>query len=112
MIPAHVVAKRMSRNKLVLVTAESCTPGLIASSFSEVPNARSLLDCAFVTYTIATKQACLGVSLETIQAFNLTSERVAREMALGALSKSRANLAIANTDVVDNIEPCVPAGTQ
>jgi len=102
----------MADHDLSLVTAESCTAGLIASTLSEAPNAGTLLDCAFVTYTIAAKQRILNVSAETIERFNLTSEQVAREMAVGALTRSAANIAVSNTGVVDDIDPAIKAGTQ
>lgn len=102
----------MADHGLLLVTAESCTAGLIASTLSEAPKAGSLLDCAFVTYSVAAKETQLGVRRETIKTFNLTSEQVAAEMAKGALARSGANVALANTGVVDNIDPAIKAGTQ
>lgn len=99
-------------NDLRLVTAESCTAGLIASTIADVDGAGELLDCAFVTYSPAAKQRCLGVRAETIAEFGLTSQQVAREMALGALRAGSANLAVANTGVADSVDPGVPSGTQ
>lgn len=110
-IPA-LAAGFLQQHGLRLVTAESCTAGLIASLVAEVPGAGSLLDCAFVTYSLQAKLRCLGVSRATIERCNLTSPEVATEMALGALRCSQANLAIANTGVADDVDPTVPAGTQ
>jgi len=112
MISIQIVARYMADHALHLVTAESCTAGLIASTLSEAPNAGKLLDCAFVTYTVDAKKRELKVSPETIEKYNLTSEQVATEMALGALARSTANVAIANTGVVDNIDPAIKPGTQ
>ena len=50
------VASYMERHGLTLVTAESCTAGLIASRLAELPGAGKLLDCAFVVYTVPAKQ--------------------------------------------------------
>jgi nicotinamide-nucleotide amidase len=86
-------------NKLKLVTAESCTAGMIASTLADEPGSASWLDCAFVTYSQEAKMRCLGVSKETIERYNLTSEQVAREMAEGALKATCANVALANTGV-------------
>jgi len=102
----------LQAHKLRLVTAESCTAGLIASTVADVEGAGDLLDCAFVTYSPGAKQKCLGVRAETIEEFGLTSEQVAREMALGALKAGSANLAVANTGVADSVDPSVPSGTQ
>lgn len=106
------VADYMKANGLMLVTAESCTAGLIASRLAEVPGAGKLLECAYVVYSPEAKQRCLGVKAETIEQCNLTSEAVAREMALGALERSDANVAVSNTGVVDDTDPSIPAGTQ
>jgi nicotinamide-nucleotide amidase len=65
-----------------------------------------------VVYDPKAKQRCLGVSAETLDRYNLTSEPVALEMARGALRHSDANLAIANTGVADDADPAVKPGTQ
>ena len=106
------IAEYMKTNELVLVTAESCTAGLIASRLAEIPGAGQLLECAYVVYSPAAKQRCLDVSPQTIAQHNLTSEAVAREMALGALGRSDANVAVSNTGVADSTDPEVAAGTQ
>jgi len=107
------VARFMKEHELLLVTAESCTAGLIAARLADVPGAGQLLDCAFVVYSPEAKVQCLRVSPETLRNHNLTSEPVACEMALGALSNSRrANVAIANTGLADGSDPDLPAGTQ
>ncbi|MGB6103346.1 MAG: CinA family protein [Pusillimonas sp.] len=106
------VAQFMRKESLVLVTAESCTAGLIAATLADTEGAGQLLDCAFVVYSSEAKQRCLAVRPQTIERFNLTSEEVAREMALGALGHSRANIAIANTGVTDDTDKDIPAGTQ
>ena len=102
----------MKANGLRLATAESCTAGLMASMLAEVQGAGQVLDCAFVTYSPQAKIACLGVDRSIIKRFNLTSEEVAREMVLGALNRSRANVAISNTGVTDSIDPAIPRGMQ
>lgn len=106
------IADYMREHGLKLVTAESCTAGLIAARLADVPGTGELLDCAFVTYSPQAKQRCLAVAEATIARYNLTSEEVAREMALGAIACSPANLAIANTGVSDDTDPDIAAGTQ
>lgn len=106
------VARFMLENKLTLVTAESCTAGLIAAKLADVPGAGQLLDCAFVVYSVEAKRRCLGVPQSTLSSHNLTSEAVALDMALGAARKSHANVAVANTGVTDAIDDRIPSGTQ
>jgi nicotinamide mononucleotide (NMN) deamidase PncC len=62
---------------------------------AEVSGCGKALQMGYVVYTEEAKNSCLGVSLETIQAFGLTSEETAREMATGALARSAANLIVA-----------------
>lgn len=110
--PVADVARFMHGGKLCLTTAESCTAGLIAATLADIPGAGALLDCAYVVYSTSSKQHCVGVRAQTLQRFNLTSEEIAREMALGALKNSCANVAVANTGVTDDTDPAIPAGTQ
>jgi PncC family amidohydrolase len=107
------VVRYLDENHLRLVTAESCTAGLIASTLAEVPGTGSWLECAFVTYSPEAKISCLDVKQGTIDRYNLTSEEVAREMAEGALRFSRANAAVADTGVAGpgSGEGGIPVGT-
>ena len=102
----------LKARSLKLVTAESCTAGLIASTLADAKGAGQLLECAYVTYSPEAKQRVLGVKPETIERFNLTSEAVAREMAEGALRAGEAQVAVSNTGVTDDVDPDIPAGTQ
>jgi PncC family amidohydrolase len=106
------VAAYMHEHALTLVTAESCTAGLIAATLADVAGAGSLLDCAFVVYSPQAKMRCLGVTPATLARHTLTSEPVAREMALGASRQSPALIAISNTGVTDSVDDDIPAGTQ
>lgn len=106
------VAIFMRENSLTLVTAESCTAGLISATLADIPGAGGLLDCAFVVYSVEAKRRCLAVPQSTLATHNLTSEAVARDMALGAARKSPANVAVANTGVTDDTDDHIPSGTQ
>lgn len=91
----------LKRNELVLATAESCTAGLTAARLAEVPGTGSVMKCGYVVYAIETKREMLGVNLETIERYGLTSEEVAREMALGALERCGADVTLANTGLAE-----------
>jgi PncC family amidohydrolase len=107
------ISRYLEENHLKLVTAESCTAGLVASTLAEIPGCGSWLECAFVTYSAEAKVSCLGVNPETIERFNLTSEEVAREMAEGALRISRANVGLADTGLAgpSSGDSDIPVGT-
>lgn len=95
------VVNFLSKYNLRLTTAESCTAGLIASLVADFSGSGSVLDCGFLVYSPQAKNRCLGVSLQTIERYGLTSEEVAREMAIGALQKSCADNALANVGLAE-----------
>ncbi len=87
------------RGNLRIATAESCTGGLIAATLTEVPGSSAVLDCGYVTYSNAAKQAMLGVPAATLQTFGAVSRETAEAMAAGALARSQAELAVSVTGV-------------
>ncbi|WP_222183610.1 CinA family protein [Geminicoccus harenae] len=84
---------------LSLVTAESCTGGLIAGVLTAVPGSSDVIDRGFVTYSNEAKTAMVGVPDELLAAYGAVSEPVARAMASGALAHSAAGLAVAVTGI-------------
>jgi nicotinamide-nucleotide amidase len=96
---ADDVLGRAKEADLGIVTAESCTSGLLACVLSEAPGAAELLHGGFVTYTKRNKTVALGVSESLLQAKGAVSEEVARDMAEGALERSPADVSVAITGV-------------
>lgn len=82
---------------VTLATAESCTGGSIASKLSAVEGASAYFKGGAVTYATESKFSVLGVQKETVEAFSVVSEEVAREMALGARKLYKADIAVATT---------------
>ena len=72
------VARYLRRHGLHVVTAESCTAGLIASRIAEVPGCGDVLYCSIVAYSPSAKEQLLRVPPETIRRYGLTSEEVDR----------------------------------
>lgn len=85
--------------KFRLVTAESCTGGLIAALLTEIPGSSDVVDRGMVVYSNEAKAAQLGVPMPLIDAHGAVSEAVARAMAEGALRHANAALSIAVTGV-------------
>jgi nicotinamide-nucleotide amidase len=82
-----------------IVTAESCTGGLIAGLLTEIAGSSDVVERGYVTYSNAAKSEVLGVPANLIADHGAVSAEVARAMAQGALKQSRANVAIAVTGV-------------
>ena len=79
----------------MLATAESCTGGWVAKVITQVSGSSQWFDRGFVTYSNIAKQEMLAVSAETLQQHGAVSEATVREMAVGALRHSHAQVALA-----------------
>jgi nicotinamide-nucleotide amidase len=86
--------------RITLVTAESCTAGLVSAVLSQVDGAGDILHGAFVTYSKANKSKALGVNASLLTRKGAVDDEVARQMACGALDKSPADVALAITGVL------------
>jgi nicotinamide-nucleotide amidase len=82
-----------------IVTAESCTAGKLSGLLSEAPGAGTLLHGGFVAYTKDSKSKALGVSAALLRREGAVCGDVAVAMAMGALTRSPANVAVAITGV-------------
>ena len=90
----------IARSRGVLIaTAESCTAGMISAAITDNAGSSDIFDRGFVTYSNDAKIRMLGVSPKTLEDFGAVSEEIAKEMAMGALEKSSANLAISVTGI-------------
>ena len=94
-----LAADLMQNNGLKLVTAESCTGGLIAAACTDLAGSSAWFERGFVSYSNEAKTELLGVDARLIEREGAVSEAVARAMALGALSHSHAQVAVAVTGV-------------
>lgn len=86
-------------NAMMLVTAESCTAGGIAFVATLQPGSSEWFERGFVTYSNEAKVQQLGVSPAYLRDFGAVSEPVARQMALGALGHSAAQIAVSVTGI-------------
>jgi nicotinamide-nucleotide amidase len=96
-----------------IVTAESCTGGLVAAALTEIPGSSAVLQSGFVTYSNESKIKTLKVGPELIDTFGAVSVAVAWAMAQGALKRSSADVAVAISGVAgpDGGTPAKPVGT-
>lgn len=93
------VAKKLRLTGETLVTAESCSGGLLAKCLTDLPGSSDYFDRGWVTYSNASKQAELGIDASTLAQFGAVSEPVAVAMARGALKHSHAQHAVAVTGI-------------
>jgi nicotinamide-nucleotide amidase len=82
-----------------LVTAESCTGGLIAAALTHVAGSSDVFERGFVTYSNESKAEALGVDPALIARHGAVSAEVAAAMAAGALAHARADLSVSVTGI-------------
>jgi nicotinamide-nucleotide amidase len=98
---------------VTIVTAESCTGGLLAGAVTAVAGSSEWFERGFVTYSDAAKVEDLFVPAETIDRFGAVSEQTAMAMAEGALRASRAKWSASVTGIAgpSGGTPAKPVGT-
>jgi nicotinamide-nucleotide amidase len=110
---ARLLVDEARQRSLRIVTAESCTGGLVAGAICQVAGASDVFERGFVTYSNRAKQELLGIPGDLIADLGAVSEPVARMMAEGALENSNAHVAVAITGVAGpgGGSPLKPVGT-
>lgn len=107
------VGAALASQKSMLACAESCTGGWISELVTATAGSSEWFERGFVTYSNAAKQEMLGVRPATLARHGAVSEETAREMALGALAHSHAQIALAVTGIAGpgGGSPGKPVGT-
>lgn len=71
----------LKEKQLVLTTAESCTGGMLAARFTNVPGVSEVFRQGLVTYSNRAKKKLLDVKKSTLKTYGAVSEKTAKEMA-------------------------------
>ena len=102
----------LKEKALTLVTAESCTGGMIANSIVERSGVSAVFAGGAVTYSNELKEKMLGVPAELLAAHGAVSPECACAMAKGAAEKMGAQAAVATTGIAgpDGGTPEKPVG--
>ncbi len=107
------LASRLSALKWQMVSAESCTGGMIAARCTDLAGSSAWFDRGFVTYSNEAKTQMLGVPAELIAAQGAVSASVAHAMAIGAFYRSKSQVSVAVTGIAgpSGGSPEKPVGT-
>lgn len=97
----------------VILTAESCTGGLLAKMLTDIPGSSSFFAGGWVTYSNEMKERQLGVAREVLARFGAVSEPVVAAMAEGARAgrTNAISLAISGVAGPSGGTPEKPVGT-
>lgn len=93
-LPEIVIGNILRARGLKLVTAESCTGGLVGSRITDVPGSSEYFLGSIVAYAYEVKAALLGVPWETLNTFGAVSRETVLAMAHGALKQLEGDVAI------------------
>lgn len=96
---AQAIIDKAGAEGAIVAAAESCTGGMISAALTDVPGSSAVVDRGFVTYSNEAKHEMLGVPMELIDRFGAVSAPIARAMAVGALRRSRADIAVSVTGI-------------
>jgi nicotinamide-nucleotide amidase len=91
------VAKLLEGRRLGL--AESCSGGLLAARITNLPGASEYMRGGIVAYTYEAKEELLGVDPKLLQEKGAVSPEVAEAMAIGALARFGADVAVSITGI-------------
>jgi len=99
MSTAKSATKALKARGWTLVTAESCTAGMIAAAMTDLAGSSDVFERGFVTYSNLSKTEMVNVPAPLIDSYGAVSEQVAAAMAQGALNHSAAEIAISVTGI-------------
>ncbi len=97
--PEEEVVQRLREAGLTVSLAESCTGGLVAKRITDIPGASDVFPGAVVAYGNEAKMALLNVKPATLAEKGAVSEDVAAEMATGAITAMKTDIAVAITGI-------------
>ncbi|GLQ09591.1 competence damage-inducible protein A [Devosia yakushimensis] len=97
--PGKEVIDLLTQAGKTIVTAESCTGGMIAAALTDIPGASAAVYGGYVTYANAAKSRMIQVPARLIHDYGAVSNQVARAMADGARNTARADYAVAVTGI-------------
>ena len=86
------LSQRLIADQLRLTTAESCTGGKLASALCAAEDTPKFYGAGFVTFTDQAKMKILSVSQQSLERYSAVSEKVAAEMATGAIERAQTYL--------------------
>lgn len=92
---AACVGDALKARGRMLASAESCTGGWVGEAVTAISGSSQWYERGFITYTNQSKQEMLGVAATTLERHGAVSGETVREMALGALHHSHADVSVA-----------------
>ena len=93
------IVKLLTKKKLTLSFAESCTGGLLASSITSISGSSKVFNMGLVTYSNNAKIKLLQVPKKTIKKYGAVSHETCLSMVKNLSKISKANISISITGI-------------
>ena len=93
------IVKLLTKKKLTVSFAESCTGGLLASTITSISGSSKVFDMGLVTYSNNTKVKLLKVPKKTINKYGAVSYETCLSMVKNLSKISKANISVSITGV-------------
>ena len=93
------LVKRLSKKKLKVSFAESCTGGMIASSITSINGASKVFDLGLITYSNQSKIKILKINKNLIKKYGAVSHECCKAMAINLSKISKANINVSITGI-------------
>ena len=108
-----ILGRLLTKKKLTLATAESCTGGKIAQTITSVAGSSGYFKGAIVSYSTQSKIDLLGLEEKFIEINSVVSAHVAKQMAINAQKILKTDYALATTGNAGPTvgDPTAPLGT-
>ena len=94
-----VLAKKLTKKRLTIATAESCTGGLVGKRLTDIPGSSKYFLGSIVAYDNQLKTDFLGISSDILRSNGAVSENVALKMAESIRTNTQADIGISTTGI-------------
>ncbi len=95
----EVVAQGLTKAKLTVAVAESCTGGLISKRLTDISGSSKYFSLGIAAYSNQAKQSLLGIPCQTLKKFGAVSKEAARLMAKNIRQLARSGLGLGVTGI-------------
>ena len=93
------IIKKLSKKKLKISFAESCTGGLLSSAITSVSGSSKVFNLGLVTYSNQSKIKVLKVSKKIIRKYVAASEQVCKAMAKNVSKIGKTKMSVSVTGI-------------
>ena len=93
------IVKKLSKKKLKISLAESCTGGLLSSAITSISGSSKIFSLGLVAYSNQSKIKVLKVSKKTIRKYGAVSEQVCLAMVKNISKIGKTNMSVSITGI-------------